>query len=139
MITLWGSNSRVCSGPQLHSVKGYGHASLYHNILDNSMLLNSGQAFFFSNVTVPLHANFNEELDWPEPNPDLNPTKHLWDAPRLRWRARPSRPTLAPDLINAPLNDWVKIHTETPLKSYGKLFEKGGSRYRRYRGLVLSF
>lgn len=46
-----------------------------------------GKALFCSNMTVPLHENFNDELDWPKPNPDLNPIKHLWKTAQQRWRA----------------------------------------------------
>ena len=58
--------------------------------------------FFFVEIGV-------EELDWPAQSPDLNPIKHLWDVLERRLRARPNRPTPAPDLTSALVAEWKQI------------------------------
>ena len=50
-----------------------------------------------------------EELDWPAQNPDLNPIEHLWGELERRLRARPIRPTSAPDLTNALVAEWMQV------------------------------
>jgi len=42
-------------------------------------------------------------------DPDLNPTKHLWDELERRLRARPNRSTSVPDLTNALVAEWKQI------------------------------
>ena len=44
-----------------------------------------------------------DDLAWPAQSPDLNTTKHLWDALEQRLRARPSHPTSVCDLTNGRL------------------------------------
>uniref|UniRef100_A0A8C4EDP1 guanylate cyclase n=1 Tax=Dicentrarchus labrax TaxID=13489 RepID=A0A8C4EDP1_DICLA len=73
-----------------------------------------------------------EELDWPTQSPDLHPIEHLSDELEWTLRARPSRPTTVPDLINALQNEWAQIPTET--KSCGKPSKKSGSWYGCKRG-----
>ena len=50
-----------------------------------------------------------ESLDWPAQSPDLKPIEHLWDELERQLRARPNRPTLVPDLINALVAEWKQI------------------------------
>ena len=104
------------------------NASAYQDILDNAMPPTWWQQFgevpfLFQHDCAPVHKartiktwldEFGvEELDWPAQSPDLNPIEHLWDELERRLRARPSRPTSVPDLINALQNEWAPIPTET--------------------------
>lgn len=62
--------------------------------------------------------------------PDLNPTEHLWEELKRRLRARPSRPTSVPDLINAFLEEWSKIPINLvenlPRRAEAVIAAKGG-------------
>ena len=66
-----------------------------------------------------------EELGWPAQTPDLNPIEHLWDELEWRLRARPSRPTLVPDLSNALLEEWSNILIDTLLNLVDGLPRRG--------------
>ena len=52
-----------------------------------------------------------EELDWPAPNPDLNPIEHVWDELEHRLQASSNRPTSALDLTNAFVAEWKQVPT----------------------------
>ena len=94
----------LAEGP-LVLVMGKLNASVYQDILDNSMLPTWWERFW--NVSwhdcAPVHKARSikawldefvvEELQRSTQILNLNPMEHLWDELKQRWRARPSSPT----------------------------------------------
>jgi hypothetical protein len=124
-------------------VKGNLNTIVYTDILDNSVLTTSWQQYgegplLFQHDNAPVHKARSiqkwfveigvEEPDWPAQIPDLNPIKHLWDELERRLRARPNRPTPAPNLTNALVAEWKQVPA-VMFQYRGKPSQKSGGCY----------